>query len=82
MESMPGIHVHRTNMKPFAGPAEFLIPEHTRDAFFQLWCDLRTNVPKDRYWVRQHAISLQPKTSVGYIVSHTPDTACIWRRKS
>lgn len=51
-----------------AGPAELVIPEHTRDAFFQLWFDLRSNVPKDRNWVRQHATALQPKTSVGYIV--------------
>lgn len=50
-----------------AGPTELVIPEHTRDAFFQLWCDLRTNVPKDRNWVRQHATALQPKTSIGYL---------------
>ena len=32
-----------------AGPARLLIPEHTRNAFFQAFCDLRTNSPKDRY---------------------------------
>ena len=51
------------------GPSEMLIPAHTRDAFFQLWCDLRTNVPKDRNWLRSHAAALQPKTRLGYLVS-------------
>ena len=56
------------NIADFAGPTELVIPEHTRDAFFQLWCDLRTNVPKDRNWVRHHATALQPRTSFGYLV--------------
>ena len=52
-----------------AGPAQLLVPEHTRDAFFQLFCDLRTNSPKDRSSQAQHCFpklwSLQQLTELG-----------------
>jgi hypothetical protein len=50
-----------------SGPTEMFVPEHTRDAFFQLWCDLRTNVPKDRKWLTRHALALKPQTLPGWI---------------
>jgi hypothetical protein len=50
-----------------SGPIARIVPEHTRDAFFQTYCDLRTNVPKDRKWVEQHATALQPRTLLGWL---------------
>lgn len=55
---------------PCTGPIGKIVPEHTRDAFFQAYCDLRTNVPKDRKWVEGHAAALQPRTLPGWLVRH------------
>jgi len=55
-----------------AEPIARIVPEHTREAFFQAYCDLRTNVPKDRRWVEQHAAALQPRTLLGWLVRLLP----------
>ncbi len=44
------------------------MPEHTRYALFQLYCDLRANLPRDRHWFMIHARRLQPHTFSGWIV--------------
>lgn len=46
-----------------------VLPEHTRDALFQLFCDVRANTPKDRVFVVRHAQALQPRTFSGWLVS-------------
>ena len=45
-----------------------VLPEHTHDALFQLFCDLRTNTPKDRVFFTRHAKALQPHTMSGWLV--------------
>jgi hypothetical protein len=49
--------------------AEVFIPEHTRDAAFQLFCDLRTNSPKDGAFLRRHATALKPRTYLGWLAA-------------
>ena len=44
------------------------MPEHTRYALFQLYCDLRANPPRDRHWFLLHARRLRPHTFSGWIV--------------
>lgn len=44
------------------------MPEHTRYALFQLYCDLRANPPRDRHWFMLHARRLRPHTFSGWIV--------------
>lgn len=51
-----------------AGPARMLVPDHTRDAVFQIFSDLRTNSPKDRKWVDKHLHALKPRTLPGWLV--------------
>ena len=46
------------------------MPEHTRYALFQLYCDLRANPPRDRHWFMTHARRLRPHTFSGWIVRH------------
>ena len=46
-----------------------VLPEHTRDALFQLFCDVRANTPKDRVFFARHAQALQPRTFSGWLVS-------------
>lgn len=48
---------------PFAG----LVPESTRDALFQLICDLRTNVPKDERFLTRHVNALKPNSPDGWL---------------
>ncbi|KAK9800805.1 hypothetical protein WJX73_008109 [Symbiochloris irregularis] len=50
-----------------ARPARAIVPDHTRDAFFQAFCDLRTNSPKDRRWFKHHWKALQPHTANGWL---------------
>ncbi|KAI3424277.1 hypothetical protein D9Q98_009832 [Chlorella vulgaris] len=50
-----------------SGPTALVIPEHTRDACFQLVCDLRTNTPKDRRFLQRHARALMPRTTPGWL---------------
>ena len=40
----------------------YLVPDHTRDALFQLACDLRANPIKDKHWVLVHWRRLKPRT--------------------
>lgn len=55
--------------------AKVFIPEHTRDAAFQLFCDLRTNTPKDAAFLRRHATALKPRTCLGWLAA-TAFTLC------
>ena len=52
-----------------AVPYELMVPDHTRDALFQLCCDLRANPIKDKHWVLVHWRRLKPRTFPGWIVS-------------
>ena len=54
---------------PCAVPYEWMVPEHTQYALFQLYCDLRANPIKDRHWFEVHARRLRPHTFPGWIVS-------------
>ena len=55
------------------------MPDHTREAFFQLFCDLRTNTPKDRKWLNKHMRTLKPRTLPGWLVRVTRETALSWK---
>jgi hypothetical protein len=59
-------------MVAVAVPYEFLVPEHTQYALFQLYCDLRANPIKDRHFLEIHAKRLKPHTFPGWIVSTLP----------
>ena len=48
--------------------AKRVLPEHTRDALFQLFCDARTNTPKDQVFFMRHAEALKPHTFTGWLV--------------
>ena len=50
-------------------PCRYLVPPHTRDAFFQAFCDLRTNTPKDGAWLARHARALAPRTPLGWVAA-------------
>lgn len=50
-----------------ASPLAGFVPQSTRDALFQLICDLRTNVPKDGRFLARHMNALKPKTAVGWL---------------
>ena len=52
----------------FAVPYELLVPDQTRDALFQLACDLRANPIKNKHWVLVHWRRLKPRTFPGWIV--------------
>lgn len=56
--------IYRTTL---SRPARWLVPDHTREAFFQAFCDLRTNTPKDRKWLKRHLTALKPHTSKGWL---------------
>ncbi|KAL0041329.1 hypothetical protein WJX77_012612 [Trebouxia sp. C0004] len=47
--------------------AKRVLPEHTRDALFQLFCDARTNTPKDQVFFMRHAEALRPHTFTGWL---------------
>lgn len=47
--------------------AKRVLPEHTRDALFQLFCDARTNTPKDQVFFMRHAEALKPHTFTGWL---------------
>eukprot|EP00884_Botryococcus_braunii_P020073 jgi/Botrbrau1/674/Bobra.0161s0057.1 len=51
----------------FAVPVRWLVPPHTRAAFFQMFCDFRTNCPKDRRWLARHMRALAPRTFQGWV---------------
>ncbi|KAL4419021.1 hypothetical protein ABPG77_003667 [Micractinium sp. CCAP 211/92] len=50
-----------------AGAVALVVPEHTREALFQLSCDLRANTPKDARFLRRHAKALMPRTLTGWL---------------
>ncbi|KAL4431506.1 hypothetical protein ABPG75_006762 [Micractinium tetrahymenae] len=50
-----------------AGAVALVVPEHTREALFQLFCDLRANTPKDARFLRRHAKALMPRTLPGWL---------------
>jgi hypothetical protein len=50
-----------------SGAVGLVVPEHTRDALFQLVCDLRANTPKDRRFLARHARALMPHTLPGWL---------------
>ena len=54
---------------PTPAPCRYLVPAHTRDAFFQAFCDLRTNTPKDGAWLARHARALAPRTPLGWVAA-------------
>ncbi|KAL3146953.1 hypothetical protein ABBQ38_014922 [Trebouxia sp. C0009 RCD-2024] len=47
--------------------AKRVLPDHTRDALFQLFCDVRTNTPKDQVFFTRHAEALKPHTFTGWL---------------
>lgn len=47
--------------------AKRVLPAHTRDALFQLFCDVRTNTPKDQVFFMRHAEALKPHTFTGWL---------------
>ena len=59
-----------------AVPYELLVPDHTRDALFQLACDLRANPIKDKHWVLVHWRRLKPRTFPGWIVRALHPLSC------
>jgi hypothetical protein len=50
-----------------SGPVSRVVPEPTREAVFQLFCDIRANVPKDKRFLQRHAKAFTPQTSVGWL---------------
>lgn len=44
-----------------------VVPGHTRNALFQLLCDLRANTPKDQRFAVRHARALAPRSVAGWI---------------
>ena len=60
-----------------AVPYEAIVPEHTRYALFQLYCDLRANPPRDRHWFMLHARRLRPHTVSGWIVCPLLSSHCM-----
>ena len=57
--------VYRTFL---SGTVSQVVPEATRDALFQLFCDVRANVPKDKRFVQRHLKAFKPHTVVGWLV--------------
>jgi hypothetical protein len=51
-----------------SGPVGSVVPAPTRDALFQLFCDLRANVPKDQRFLKRHATAFRPATALGWVV--------------
>lgn len=60
-------HARAPLFVPFAGALSAFLPEHTREALFQLLCDVRANTPKDRRFFARHARSLAPRTVAGAV---------------
>jgi hypothetical protein len=50
-----------------ARPVAQVVPEPTREAVFQLFCDIRANVPKDKRFLQRHARAFTPQTSMGWL---------------
>ncbi len=57
--------VYRTFL---AGTVSQVVPEATRDALFQLFCDIRANVPKDKRFLQRHVKAFEPRSVVGWLV--------------
>ena len=57
--------------------AKRVLPGHTRDALFQLFCDVRTNTPKDQVFFMRHAEALKPHTFTGWLVRQQ-DRLVVW----
>lgn len=47
--------------------AAHVIPSQTKDAIFQLFCDLRANTPKDKKFLLRHLKAFKPETSSGWL---------------
>ena len=62
---------------PCAGLVSHVVPSHTREAFFQLFCDLRANTPKDRRFLVLHARAFAPQTTLGWLVRIPPAPSCL-----
>lgn len=56
--------IHRTF---FSRISNQLIPEPTRAALFQLFCDLRANTPKDSAFMKRHMKAFTPQTPLGWL---------------
>jgi hypothetical protein len=50
-----------------SGPVAQVVPETTREAVFQLFCDIRANVPKDKRFLQRHANAFRPQSSIGWL---------------
>ena len=50
-----------------SGPVANIIPQPTRDALFQLFCDLKANVPKDKKFLQRHARAFKPDSTLGWL---------------
>lgn len=62
--------LERTNkptIKCIAGTVTQVVPAHTRDAAFQLFCDLRANTPKDKRFLTRHVKAFTPQTNLGWL---------------
>jgi len=53
--------------KSLSGPVSQIVPEPTRQAVFQLFCDIRANVPKDKRFLQRHAKAFTPQTKLGWL---------------
>nr|ARQ20727.1 lipid body protein [Lobosphaera incisa] len=50
-----------------AGVVPYFVPDRTREALFQLFCELRTNSPKDKRFLKKHLAAFVPETVTGWI---------------
>jgi hypothetical protein len=50
-----------------SGPVSQIVPAPTREAVFQLFCDIRANVPKDKRFLQRHAKAFTPQTTLGWL---------------
>jgi hypothetical protein len=50
-----------------SGAVARVVPVRTRDAAFQLFCDLRANTPKDSRFLARHARAFTPATRRGWL---------------
>ncbi|KAG7668457.1 hypothetical protein NADE_006838 [Nannochloris sp. 'desiccata'] len=50
-----------------SGPVSQVVPGPTREAVFQLFCDIRANVPKDKRFLQRHAKAFTPQTHLGWL---------------
>jgi len=51
-----------------SGTLSQLVSPETRKAAFQLFCDMKTNTPKDETFFNRHWNALMPTTKLGWVV--------------